>query len=169
LLEGLDAPALAPVPGDHVLARSFYLLDGFPGRYASRRLWIEASTITPGERRGDGVSGLFVGDADWVSAWAGDDRGRALYGVDGGNKAREYALRFGINLVMHVLTGNYKEDQVHLPILLDRLGEAPPADNSPQLPVDPPTEDNEAGEEKSLRELLNDLRNEPDNEGEPEE
>lgn len=134
LLEGLDAPALAPVPKTHVLARSFYLLDDFPGRYANRRLWIEASTITPGARRGDGVSGLFVGDADWASAWAGDERGRALYSVDGGNKGREFATRFGINLVMHVLTGNYKEDQVHLPILLERLGEAPPEDNSPQLP-----------------------------------
>ena len=145
LLEGLDAPALAPVPKDHVLTRSFYLLDEFQGRYANRRLWIEASTVTPGERRGDGVSGLFVGDADWASAWAGDERGRALYGVDGGILAREYALRFGINLVMHVLTGNYKEDQVHLPILLERLGEAPPEDNSPQFPTDE-EQDNEPEE-----------------------
>lgn len=144
LLKGLDAPALAPVPSDHVLARSFYLLDSFQGRYADRRLWIEASTITPGERRGDGVSGLFIGDGDYASAWAGDSRGRPLYGVDGGKRAREFALRFGINLVMHVLTGNYKEDQVHLPILLERLGEAPPEDNSPSLPSDAP--DNEPEE-----------------------
>jgi len=146
LLEGLDAPALASVPSDHVLTRSFYLLDSFQGRYADRRLWIEASTITPGTRRGDGVSGLFIGDGDYASAWAGDERGRQLYGVDGGNRAREFALRFGINLVMHVLTGNYKEDQVHLPILLERLGEAPPEDNSPQLIDDPAPEDGEPEE-----------------------
>ena len=31
------------------------------------------------------------------------------------------AFRFGINLVMYVLTGNYKSDQVHVPALLERL------------------------------------------------
>jgi hypothetical protein len=129
LLAGLDAPSLAPVPPDHVVTRSYYLIDGFQGRYSGRKLWIDASTITPGERRGDGVSSLFVGDADWVSAWASDDRGRALYGVDGGKLQREYALRFGINLAMHILTGNYKEDQVHLPTLLERLGQEDTRDN----------------------------------------
>ena len=161
LLEGLDAPALAPVPKDHVLTRSFYLLDDFQGRYADRRLWIEASTITPGERRGDGVSGLFVGDADWVTAWAGDERGRALYGVDGGNRAREYALRFGINLIMHVLTGNYKEDQVHLPILLERLGEAPPVDNFPTA-----GEETDEPPRRSLNDILDSLQNKPGTDGE---
>jgi len=137
LLEGLDTPALAPVPRGHVLGRSYYLIDGFPGRYANRRLWIEAPAAgARDERRGDGVSRIFVGDADWVSAWAADERGRPKYSVDGGKQARELALRFGVNLVMYVLTGNYKEDQVHLPALLERLGEdAPdgPPDRSNQL------------------------------------
>jgi hypothetical protein len=83
LLEGLDAPPLQPVPSNHVLTRSFYLLSDFPGRYADRQLWIEqaGSASAP---RGDGVSGLFIGDADWISAWAVDERGRDLYSVDGG-------------------------------------------------------------------------------------
>ena len=38
-------------------------------------------------------------------------------------RQREIAYRFGVNLVMHVLTGNYKSDQVHVPALLDRLGQ----------------------------------------------
>ena len=42
--------------------------------------------------------------------------------MDGGEQAREMAYRFGINLVMYILTGNYKEDQVHIPDLLERLG-----------------------------------------------
>ena len=127
LLEGLDTPALSPVPDDHVLTRSYYLIDGFPGRYSGRRLWIEAPAAgARDERRGDGVSRIFVGDADWVSAWASDGRGRARYAVDGGKQQREMALRFGVNLVMYVLTGNYKEDQVHLPALLERLGEEDP-------------------------------------------
>ncbi len=123
VLEGLDTPPLAPVPTDHVLTRSFYLLNGFPGRYAGRRLWIEATGASNrDDRRGDGVSRLFVGDADYLAAWAVDERGRALYSVDGGDQQREMAKRFGINLVIYVLTGNYKEDQVHLPALLERLG-----------------------------------------------
>lgn len=132
LLEGLDTPALAPVPSDHVLTRSYYLIDAFPGRYSGRRVWIEAPATNRADRRGDGVSRIFIGDADWVSAWAADERGRARYSVDGGKQQREMALRFGVNLVMHVLTGNYKEDQVHLPALLERLGETDPdTDNQP--------------------------------------
>jgi hypothetical protein len=124
ILSGLDTPALAPVPSDHVLTRSFYLLDGFPGRYSGRNLWIEATgAANSEERRGDGVSRLFVGDADYMAAWAIDERGRPIYSVDGGDQPREMATRFGVNLVIYVLTGNYKEDQVHIPALLERLGE----------------------------------------------
>ena len=124
ILAGLDTPALAPVPEDHVLTRSFYLLDSFPGRYSNRILWIEATgAADKAERRGDGVSRLFVGDADYMAAWAVDERGRPIYSVDGGDAEREMATRFGINLIMYILTGNYKEDQVHIPALLERLGE----------------------------------------------
>lgn len=122
MLAGLDAPPLAPVAPDHVLTRSFYLINSFPGRYDSPRLWIETAG-EDGRVQGDGVSRLFIGDADWVGAWAVDERARPLYSVDGGNEQREYAYRFGVNLVMYVLTGNYKSDQVHIPALLERLGE----------------------------------------------
>jgi hypothetical protein len=43
--------------------------------------------------------------------------------VPGGERQRELAFRFGINLVMYVLTGNYKADQVHLPAIIRRLGQ----------------------------------------------
>ena len=66
-----------------MLTRTFYLLTGFPGRYTERQLWIEKAGTTS-VPRGDGVSGLFIGDADWISAWAIDDQGRDLYSVDGG-------------------------------------------------------------------------------------
>jgi hypothetical protein len=58
-----------------------------------------------------------------MAAWAIDERGRPIYSVDGGDQQREMATRFGVNLVIYVLTGNYKEDQVHIPALLERLGE----------------------------------------------
>lgn len=123
-LPGLDTPRLTITPQTHVLTKSFYLLDDFPGRYARRKLWIEATAGTaPETRRGDGVSRIFVGDADYLSAWAIDTNGRALYAVDGGNRQREMSYRFGVNLIMYILTGNYKEDQVHIPALLERLGQ----------------------------------------------
>ena len=128
----LDIPPLAPVPDDHVLTRSFYLLDDFPGRWQGNPLWAEASAASSegppaaGFRNlNDGVSPVLIGANDWAEAWAIDDRGLPTHqigrGLDG-ERQRELALRFGINLVMYVLTGNYKSDQVHVPALLERLG-----------------------------------------------
>jgi hypothetical protein len=131
LLDGLDIPTLLPVGEDHVLTRSFYLLDGFSGRFPERPLWIEGGSASSGDRqRGDGISGIFITDADMASAWAIDARGRPLYSVEGGERNREMAYRTGINIVMYILTGNYKEDQVHLPSLLERLGDVTSPDST---------------------------------------
>ncbi|MDX1574779.1 MAG: DUF4159 domain-containing protein [Kiloniellales bacterium] len=120
LSEGLDIPPLAPVPPDHVLTKSFYLMQDFPGRYAGGTLWVGA---TEG-RVNDGVASVMVGSNDWASAWAVDSSGRPLYAVvPGGERQRELAYRAGINLVMYALTGNYKADQVHVPFILERLGQ----------------------------------------------
>ena len=63
-----------------------------------------------------------VTSASAASAWAIDPSGGAPYAVvPGGEEQREIAYRFGINLVMYALTGSYKSDQVHLPIILERL------------------------------------------------
>ena len=67
---------------------------------------------------------MIVGGNDWAAAWAVDDSNRPLYSVEpGGERQREIAYRFGINLVMYTLTGNYKADQVHAPALIERLGQ----------------------------------------------
>ena len=59
-----------------------------------------------------------------VAAWALDDRNRPLYPVvPGGEAQREMSFRTGVNIVMYALTGNYKADQVHVPALLERLGQ----------------------------------------------
>jgi len=120
LTEGLDVPALARVTPDHVLTKSFYLLQDFPGRFAGGELWVEARE----GRANDGVSAVIVGGNDWASAWATDRGGQPLYAVvPGGERQREMAYRFGVNLVMYALTGNYKADQVHVPAILERLGQ----------------------------------------------
>ncbi len=119
LVQALDVPPLVPVPPDHVLTRAYYLLDDFPGRWTGRRVWVEQA----GGADLDGVSAVVMGAHDWVGAWAVDDTQRPLYAVvPGGERQREMAYRFGINLVMYTLTGNYKADQVHLPAILERLG-----------------------------------------------
>ena len=129
----LDIPPLEPVPDDHVVTRTFYLLDTFPGRHAGRDVWVEAAP--PGAEQvdgmpfrdlNDGVTPVMIGGNDWAAAWAVTDRGNPMFPVGrgyGGERQREMAIRFGVNLVMHVLTGNYKSDQVHVPALLDRLGQ----------------------------------------------
>ena len=120
LVDGLDIPALIPVPPAHVLTKAFYLLQDFPGRWDGGALWVEQ----PDERVNDGVSSVIVGSNDYASAWAVDERGRPLYPViPGSNRQRELAFRFGVNLVMYALTGNYKADQVHVDAILERLGQ----------------------------------------------
>ena len=116
---GLDIPRLRPISTTHVLSRAYYLIDAFPGRWTGGTLWVEAA----GERVNDGVSSVIVGSHDWAAAWAMDDLQRPLFAVvPGGEGQREMAYRFGINLVMYTLTGNYKTDQVHLPEIMKRLG-----------------------------------------------
>jgi hypothetical protein len=119
-VDGLDVPALAPVPPEHVLTKAFYLLQDFPGRYGGGDVWVEAQE----GRHNDGVSSVVIGAADWAGAWAVDEAGRPLNAVvPGGERQREMAYRFGVNLVMYALTGNYKADQVHVPAILERLGQ----------------------------------------------
>ncbi|MBV8736821.1 MAG: DUF4159 domain-containing protein [Alphaproteobacteria bacterium] len=120
LTAGVNIPALVPVPPDHVLTKSFYLMHEFPGRWNVGILWVEPVD----DHVNDGVSSVIVGANDWAGAWAIDRLGQPLYAcVPGGEQQREMALRFGINLVLYVLTGNYKSDQVHVPAILERLGQ----------------------------------------------
>jgi Domain of unknown function (DUF4159)/Aerotolerance regulator N-terminal len=129
LIGQLDVPPLEPVPENHVLTKSFYLMRDFPGRWDGGTLWVEAEPENEADRsersrRTDGVSSIVVTSNDFASAWALDDGNRPLYAtVPGGEVQREMAFRAGVNLVMYALTGNYKADQVHLPALLERLGQ----------------------------------------------
>ena len=129
MLQTLDIPELEPIPRDHVLTKTFYILDGFVGRYDTGTTWVE---ILPpaGEdgrrpaRAGDNVSPIVITSNDLAAAWAVGRRGEALAALSGSDpRQREMSLRAGINLVMYALTGNYKADQVHVPALLERLGQ----------------------------------------------
>lgn len=128
----LDIPPLEPLPADHVLTRTFYLLQDFPGRWTGGPLWVEAAAQAetvegvPFRNLNDGVTPVVIGSNDWAAAWASEENGQPMFPVGrgiAGERQREMALRFGVNLIMYVMTGNYKSDQVHVPALLDRLGQ----------------------------------------------
>jgi hypothetical protein len=128
-LAGVDVPELEPVPRDHVLTKTFYLLDRIVGRTAIGQTWIEAlpppdpnDRVQRPARAGDSVSPIIIASDDLAAAWAEDAEGRPLYPlIPGGARQRELALRSGVNLVMYTLTGNYKADQVHAKDILERL------------------------------------------------
>lgn len=118
--QGLTIPPLAPLTTEHVLSRAFYLLSDFPGRFTGDAVWAQRDQ----DRANDSVSPVIIGGNDWAAAWAVDANGRNPYAViPGGQRQRVLAYRFGVNLVMYALTGNYKGDQVHVPAILQRLGQ----------------------------------------------
>ncbi|MGJ4891636.1 DUF4159 domain-containing protein [Bradyrhizobium sp. HKCCYLRH3099] len=131
ILSSLDVPELEPVPREHVLTKTFYLLRDFPGRFTAGQTWVEAlpkdedeDSATRPARGGDGVSPIIITSNDLAGAWAIRPDGQAMLPmVPGEPRQREFAFRAGVNIVMYTLTGNYKADQVHAPALIERLGQ----------------------------------------------
>jgi Domain of unknown function (DUF4159)/Aerotolerance regulator N-terminal len=131
ILSSLDIPELEPVPRDHVLTKTFYLLRDFPGRFVTGQTWVEAlpredddEAASRPARGGDGVSPVIITSNDLAGAWAIRPDGQPMLPLTPGEpKQREFAFRAGVNIVMYTLTGNYKADQVHAPALIERLGQ----------------------------------------------
>ncbi|MGY3609829.1 MULTISPECIES: DUF4159 domain-containing protein [unclassified Bradyrhizobium] len=131
ILSSLDVPELKPVPREHVLTKTFYLLRDFPGRFTSGQTWVETLPREDDDeaaqrpaRGGDGVSPIIITSNDLAGAWAIRPDGQAMLPLTPGEpRQREFAFRAGVNIVMYTLTGNYKADQVHAPALIERLGQ----------------------------------------------
>ncbi|SHN66974.1 N-terminal double-transmembrane domain-containing protein [Bradyrhizobium erythrophlei] len=131
ILSSLDVPELEPVPREHVLTKTFYLLRDFPGRFDGGQTWVEALPRDEDEdsashpaRGGDGVSPIIITSNDLAGAWAIRPDGQPMLPLSPGEpRQREFAFRAGVNIVMYTLTGNYKADQVHAPALIERLGQ----------------------------------------------
>ena len=132
ILSSLDVPELEPVPREHVLTKTFYLLRDFPGRFNSGQTWVETLPRNDEEegedkrpaRGGDGVSPIIITSNDLAGAWAIRPDGQPMLPLTPGEpKQREFAFRAGVNIVMYTLTGNYKADLVHAPALIERLGQ----------------------------------------------
>ncbi|MBP6629401.1 MAG: DUF4159 domain-containing protein [Kofleriaceae bacterium] len=118
-LIGALFPAPAPASGlevispDHVLYKSFYLLDRPLGRVA-------VTGTMEGVVRDGRVVVAYVQN-DLSGAWARDSFGNFEFTCEpGGERQRELAFRLGINLVMYALCLDYKTDQVHVPFIMRR-------------------------------------------------
>ena len=128
ILNQMNVPALEPVPENHVISKTFYIMPEFPGRFSGSPLWVEAGKAGNEDSNrpvnaGDGVSSILITANDFAGAWAVNEQGEPLFPtIPNDPMQRIYALRGGINIVMYMLTGNYKSDQVHVPALLERLG-----------------------------------------------
>ena len=132
ILASLDVPELEPVPREHVLTKTFFLLRDFPGRFNEGQTWVETLPRDENEddsnarpvRGGDGVSPIIITSNDFAGAWAMRPDGQPMLPLTPGEpRQREFAFRAGVNIVMYTLTGNYKADQVHAPALIERLGQ----------------------------------------------
>jgi Domain of unknown function (DUF4159) len=107
------AKGLEIIPPDHVVFKSFYLLDKPVGRLA-------IAPALEGVLHDDRLVCAYVAN-DLGGAWARDDFGNYDYPCEpGGEKQRELAVRMGVNLVMYALCLDYKSDQVHVPFIMKR-------------------------------------------------
>ena len=109
----LPGAALEPVPSTHVLFKTFYLLDSAPGRVF---LHPQVQMVNLGNR-----AAVVYSQNDLAGAWERDESGAYAYEVSpGGEPQRELAVRVGINVCMYALCLDYKDDAVHLPLILKK-------------------------------------------------
>jgi hypothetical protein len=113
LAKVLPSAPLSPVPREHVLYKSFYLLDRQGGRVLVKP-WLEAQVL-------DGRLAVVYSQNDLGGAWARSELGDWEYPcTPGGEPQRETALRLGVNLAMYALCTDYKDDAVHMPFIMRR-------------------------------------------------
>lgn len=127
-------PGLELVPSDHVVYKSFYLLDRPTGRVA-------LSPVMEGITRSGRLVVAYVQN-DLGGAWSKDNLGNYDFPCEpGGEDQRERAFRMGVNLVMYALCLDYKTDQVHVPFIMRRRRWRPDdgAGTPPAPPSSPPS------------------------------
>ncbi len=109
----LPSSPLARLPREHVLYKTFYLLDHPAGRLAVKPS-LDAQFL-------DGRAAVVYAQNDLGGAWARGPFGDWEYAcTPGGEAQRELAFRLGVNLAMYALCTDYKDDAVHLPFILRR-------------------------------------------------
>ena len=101
----------------HAMSKSFYIINNFPGRKNNS---IYFATTELGDF--DNTASVIIGNNDWVGAWAKNENNEFLFSLlQNDLKQRNVSFKFGVNLLIYSLTGNYKTDQVHIPEFLKRI------------------------------------------------
>ena len=114
---GLDITAFKKLTSESTLSKSFYLLNSYPGR-KNEMVYVAYNN----QINNDKVLSIVIGNNDWTGAWAKDTNNSYLLPLfENDQKQRDLSLRFGVNIVLYALTGNYKSDQVHIPEILKRM------------------------------------------------
>jgi hypothetical protein len=98
----------------HAALRSYYLLRSIGGRIMARP-YLEGITLGK-------TTPVIYCHNDLGGAWERDHLGNWLYPcTPGGEEQRKDAFHVGINLVLYAMTGDYKEDLIHVPFIRKRL------------------------------------------------
>ena len=102
---------LSPLPADHSVFRSFFLIERPLGR-VDHFSFLEGVTV-------GNLSPLVYCRNDLSGALDRGDDGRHRFScVPGGDRQRREAVKLGLNLIMYSLTANYKRDQAHVQELM---------------------------------------------------
>ena len=127
LLQQLDVPVVEQVPRDHVITKTYYLINKIQGSSEPCDSWVEKTFMdVADEQRNnviqstDNVSSLIITSCNLASAWSRFSR-ENNFSSNKDTHNLELAMRSGINIVMYTLTGNYKSDQVHKRRIIERL------------------------------------------------
>ena len=116
LSRALPDAELKSLPAEHVLFKTFFLIRRVGGR-------VKVASSVEGVEWGGRLAVVYTRN-DMLGAWARDPLGNWLQAcVPGGEAQRMDARKLTLNIVMYALTGNYKADQVHVPAILERLGQ----------------------------------------------
>lgn len=109
----LPKAPLSPLPSSHVVFKSFFMLDSAPGRLL-KKPHVEAAMV--GKR-----AAVIYSQNDLLGALNRDDSGSFEFeATPGGDRQREMAIRLALNVCMYALCLDYKDDAVHLPLILNK-------------------------------------------------
>ena len=118
LRRALGREPLVTVPNRHTVFRSFYLVPQAVGRVASE---LPLLAVMRDQR-----AAIIYSRHDVGGALARDNLGTYRFSMTpGGESQREMAVRLAVNIVMYSLCLDYKDDQVHVPFILRRIGGSP--------------------------------------------
>jgi hypothetical protein len=111
---------MVPLPIDHAVYRSFFLLRSASGRKVKEKQLM--GLTLGGVGGGEGRTAVLYSPNDVLGAWAKDPMGNYSFTCEPGGEAQRWdAFKITINIIYFSLTGTYKKDAIHQPFLERKL------------------------------------------------